>query len=537
MDPDHSQIQERAYELWQQRGCPEGSSEQDWLQAESEFRNRRTPGVYITEFSALPPSVVGVQTAVPVFIGYTQKAVVEGKAVAFEPLPLSSLAEFEQYFGTAPDSLYDLDATATPTPTPGLPRFLLYRSIQLFYANGGADCYVVSTGGYTAPVSLEPLLQGLDAAADQVGPTLLVVPDGVLLPSAGDFGKLNQASLAQCERLEDRVAILDVYGADSATLATLDSCIARFREFIVARQPSYGMAYFPFLDTTVVSPSDIDYTNFNPAQPAQAILTPPVATQLQYFLTLYNRQQYPDSDPRQEEVQGYIAQIDQTAPHGSPGVVALNNTLAGALPAYAELLATIARLEGVLPPSGAMAGIYTVSDAEQGVWNAPANLSVACAISPTLSLNDSQQGDLTVPLDGKAINVIRNLVGRGPVVWGSRTLDGNSLDWRYIQVRRTIVYVEQSIKNALNQFVFAANDAQTWTAVVSMISGFLQGLWARGGLMGDKASDAYTVNCGVPQTMTAEDIFNGYMIVSVTLQLVHPAEYIELTFKQTMQGS
>jgi phage tail sheath protein FI len=161
---------------------------------------------------------------------------------------------------------------------------------------------------------------------------------------------------------------------------------------------------------------------------------------------------------------------------------------------------------------------------------------VASVISCTVSLTDKQQGPLNVPLNGKSIDGIRDFVGRGPVVWGARTLDGNSADWRYIQIRRTIVYIEQSIKQALNPFVFAANDAQTWTVVTAMISNFLTGLWSQGALLGDKASDAFTVNCGLGSTMTAQDILNGYMIVGVTLQMVHPGEFIELTFQQKMQG-
>jgi phage tail sheath protein FI len=103
-------------------------------------------------------------------------------------------------------------------------------------------------------------------------------------------------------------------------------------------------------------------------------------------------------------------------------------------------------------------------------------------------------------------------------------------------VRRTLIYIEQSIKNALNPFVFAANDSITWVAVVSMVSNFLQGLWQQGGLMGATASEAYTVKCGLGSTMTAQDILDGYMIVQVTLQMIRPAEFIELTFKQQMQA-
>ena len=88
-------------------------------------------------------------------------------------------------------------------------------------------------------------------------------------------------------------------------------------------------------------------------------------------------------------------------------------------------------------------------------------------------------------------------------MWGARTLDGNSNDFRYIQVRRTLIYIEQSVKLALDQFVFAANDGNTWVTVKSMISNFLQGLWSQGGLMGATASEAYSVEVGLGSTRRA----------------------------------
>ena len=109
-------------------------------------------------------------------------------------------------------------------------------------------------------------------------------------------------------------------------------------------------------------------------------------------------------------------------------------------------------------------------------------------------------------------------------------------DYRLIQIRRTIVYIEQSIKNALNQFVFAPNNRQTRTTVTSTVSGVLHGVWSQGGLMGATASEAFTVQCGLGSTMTGQDVLDGYMIVQVTLQMIRPAEFIELTFKQTMEG-
>jgi phage tail sheath protein FI len=153
-------------------------------------------------------------------------------------------------------------------------------------------------------------------------------------------------------------------------------------------------------------------------------------------------------------------------------------------------------------------------------------------VSPTVRLTDAQQGDLNVPLDGKAINVIRSFPGRGAVVWGARTLDGNSGDWRYIPVRRTAIYVEQSIGAALRGFVFAPNDAQTWTAATAMVENFLYGMWKEGGLLGSTPKDAFAVRCGLGSTMTAQDVVEGNLIVHVLLAMTRPAEFVQLVFRQ-----
>ena len=97
-------------------------------------------------------------------------------------------------------------------------------------------------------------------------------------------------------------------------------------------------------------------------------------------------------------------------------------------------------------------------------------------------------------------------------------------------------FEQNTIKAALDRFVFAANDGNTWVSVTSMVSGFLQGLWSQGGLMGATAQEAFSVECGLGSTMTGQDVLEGYMIVQVTLQMIRPAEFIELTFKQKMEG-
>jgi phage tail sheath protein FI len=142
-----------------------------------------------------------------------------------------------------------------------------------------------------------------------------------------------------------------------------------------------------------------------------------------------------------------------------------------------------------------------------------------------------------MPLNGKAINAIRSFIGEGVIVWGARTLDGNSQDWRYINVRRTLIMLEQSVKAAAKAYVFEPNDAGTWTTVKSMIENFLYQQWKSGALVGTKPTDAYSVHVGLGDTMTGDDILNGIMRITVLVAVSRPAEFIEITFQQQMQKS
>lgn len=526
---------------------------------------RRAPGLYVTELDSFPTSVVGVPTAVPAFIGYTKKATVDGKPVLNRSQRIASLAEYTEVFGTGCLPEYDIvqvtdaaEITADKydfrvldsetdtelyyelTPV-SRSRFHLYDSLKLFYDNGGGECFVVSVGTYRdadgqrVPVQADELQKGLDAIAEQQGATLLVVPDAVLLPPDDDskpfvssgFRQIVDSMLEQCEELGDRVAILDVYGTEHVTQSNLEDVIGQFREAVGGRTEtlSYGMAYFPFLDTSVVTRDEIAF---------DAIADGSLAT-LRKVLTCQNLDLYSGDAEKLKAIQ---AEIDAIAP-GLPSerVTRLDQDLSAALPVLGDIEKAIVHDLARLPPSGAMAGVYTYVDQNRGVWNGPANLSLASVSEPTFRIDSHTQQDLNVPVGGKAINALRELTGRGTIVLGARTLDGNSNDYRYIQVRRTLIYIEQSIKQALDPFVFAANDGKTWVTVVSMISVFLQDLWSKGGLMGATASEAYSVECGLGSTMTAQDILDGYMVVQVTLQMIRPAEFIELTFRQKMEGA
>lgn len=215
----------------------------------------------------------------------------------------------------------------------------------------------------------------------------------------------------------------------------------------------------------------------------------------------------------------------------------LHSILAQNWSVYKNILATVKNRLNLLPPSAAMAGIYTMIDNSRGVWKAPANVSINNVVKPSCNITQDDQEDLNVPLSGKAVNAIRFFTGEGIKIWGARTMDGNSLDWRYINVRRTMIFLEESIKNAARAYVFEPNVAGTWINMKGMIENFLRGIWKRGGLAGATPEDAFSVHVGLGDTMTPDDILEGILRITVLIAISHPAEFIEITFQQQMQKS
>ncbi len=222
---------------------------------------------------------------------------------------------------------------------------------------------------------------------------------------------------------------------------------------------------------------------------------------------------------------------------GSPDPSVINNALSIAIPEYKLVIENILKKKNLLPPAAAMAGIYTLVDSQRGVWKAPANVSVSSVVSPEVLIDYAQQEDLNAPLQGKAICAIRPFIGLGTMVWGARTLDANSLDWRYMNVRRTMIMLEQSIKFAAKAYVFEPNVKNTWVSIESMIENFLTNLWKLGALAGAAPTDAFSVTVGLGATMTANDILEGRMNIDVRVAISHPAEFIVITFQQQQQKS
>ncbi|WP_378176282.1 phage tail sheath family protein [Aquimarina sp. SS2-1] len=203
---------------------------------------------------------------------------------------------------------------------------------------------------------------------------------------------------------------------------------------------------------------------------------------------------------------------------------------------YNRILTAIGNLPMELPPSSAIAGVYARVDSDRGVWKAPANVSLNYVIKPTVKVTNVQQDGLNVDtVAGKSINAIRTFTGKGTLVWGARTLAGNDKEWRYVPVRRFFNMAEESIKKATEQFVFEPNDMNTWVRVKAMINNFLTLQWRAGALAGPTPDKAFYVNVGLGETMTANDILDGNMIIEIGMAVVRPAEFIILKFSHKMQ--
>lgn len=204
-------------------------------------------------------------------------------------------------------------------------------------------------------------------------------------------------------------------------------------------------------------------------------------------------------------------------------------------PLFSTLVDQIRTLMRTVPSSGAVAGIYAAIDRTRGVWKAPANVSLNGVIGPAVKITNRGQEDLNVTTTGKSINAIRAFAGKGTLIWGARTLAGNDNEWRYVSVRRFFNMVEESVKKASEPFVFEPNNANTWVKISGMIQNFLTVQWRQGALAGAKTEDAFFVKVGLGQTMTAQDILEGRLIVEIGMAVVRPAEFIILRFMHKMQ--
>lgn len=592
----------------------------------------RMPGVYTQEVATLPAAVGVIPSAVPVFIGYTEKAEKKGENLTLKPTRVKSMKEYQNWFGGPALAAIQVEVDDSST-NPLRPEVRVVKPVPLdhkmyyemlfYYTNGGGPCYIMSVGNYLDELSDKALTDAIGPLKKVKEITILVFPDGTSLPEAKYVNVIN-AAFIHCEKMKNRVTIIDLNDDNDEDLSAIESNFQTLLSNDIDFK-KYGMAYYPYLDTV-----------FSYAYDRSEKVISKITTDATFDASLTkfgtdvktSRKTYDDAFAAGQTLQAEQTFTNllksglkswQSAQPGAPSIEDLNKKLVSlatdfekdiparlkalivdpkatdpfkamddALAAIATAITTadtatataltafkkaqtdaVAGLKGKvnfdyselgpdileqvnnllygkikdaisnfpvkLPPCGAIAGIYVRVDATQGVWKAPANVSVLGAIKPTIDIDDDLHANLNAPSNGKAINVIRTYPGRGVLVYGGRTLAGNDLEWRYVNVRRTFCFIEDSVALAMQDFVFEPNNQQTWVRVKSMINNFLNRLWKAGGLYGSTPDDAYQVLLDIPTTMSVEEMLSGIMRIFIKVAVARPAEFIVLQYEHKFE--
>ena len=193
---------------------------------------------------------------------------------------------------------------------------------------------------------------------------------------------------------------------------------------------------------------------------------------------------------------------------------------------WIEIKDPITNVDKLVPPTGHVAGCYARNDGETGIHGSPANMVVRGALDLQHNITKGEQD----VLNPKGVNCIRSFQGRGIRIWGARTTSSDP-EWKYINVRRLFLFIEQSIDEGTQWAVFEPNDRDTWARIRQSVSNFLETTWRDGALMGTSPDEAFFVNCG-EETMTQDDIDNGRLICEIGVAPVKPAEFVIFRIQQ-----
>lgn len=451
-------------------------------------------------------------SAIPAFLGYTRFTSLNDEDLVHRPIRISSLIEYEAIFGARVesftvgiDTVNNTDVVVRYPQQPDTP-YRLYYALQLYFANGGGPCYIVSLGAddCTHLPWLEDFKQGLAAVANEQEPTLLTFPDAELLNCAG-FYEVYQAALAQCYTLGNRFTLCDVYhghqdynSADGPDV--MNDGVVGFRARIGNAFLSHGAAFYPHVETSLTPSYDEESVAITGTLGSR-----PVAPGMVL-------RKFTATDARTQANSLY---------HVAPEL-------------YQQIKNAIMTMPVVLPPSSAVAGVYASIDASRSARKAPGNVSLRMVRRPLVTLDNAAQTQLNIDTAGKSVNVLRAFTSKGVRIWGDRTLDGHSPEWRHITVRRFFNMVTTTAQKATQQFAAFPNDASTWGVVRTMLEDFLSQQWRAGALVGARPEQAFFVKVGLHETMSLQDVYDGTMIIEMGIAMTHPGEFMIIRYEHEM---
>ncbi|MBS9423166.1 phage tail sheath family protein [Photorhabdus caribbeanensis] len=451
------------------------------------------PGVYIEEDASLSLSISHGNTAIPVFIGRFQP---KKTSATLKMIHVSSWLDFTNLFNVGCITSIAITSTKPTPPTPpsgkvaGDTAVAATTDIALDAGNTGSGyTYAVTVGTYTTS------------------------SDAVKLYFQNGGGPCYILPIVNPQ--------------DAATSALIPELIEQALEITLIVCPEQDSAYQSAIYNSL-TPTLLNAGYFLIADSQTKTSVPGVNVQSQtatYYPAVKVSQLIPVEDSL-IAVSGY--EDAETKPDAIKNLAQLKQKNLTVYQQAAQAIQNkIAANGNTIPASAVMAGIYCATDANRGVWKAPANVVLSGISDVAARLTEDEQS----AMNQKGINAIRYFTNKGFVVWGARTLQDDD-NWRYIPVRRLFNSAERDIKQAMRIAVFEPNSQPTWERVKAAIDNYLYSLWQQGALAGNKPQEAYFVQIGKGITMSDDDIKQGKMIVKVGMAAVRPAEFIILQFSQ-----
>ena len=519
------------------------------------------PGIYIQELPSSSHAIVPAPTSIAAFIGYSHPY----KTQAFgQAIQLFSFSDYEAYFGGLFSS--------------GLIDASLPRAVYQFFLNGGSNAYVVGLQPGVFGDSSQPTVRFGTGSGE-----MAFVVD-INSTDSTPVALLQATAMHPTDVVPMAVQITNVKAATSTTAAAFDLIVTHgtqvetFRGGALSdawistvnaasalvqlaplneaswsgKTPAGGTTKFTATPTNLPSGFDAVFSadDFTAVFQANAsldnveifnlLLIPGIADNSVVSAALAfaeHKKAFAILDPPPQAPAsgtGSPAPI-QNWMTGLSGGYVLPMSQNGAL--YFPYLMSNDPVTGnniPMAPSGFVAGQYAQTDANRGVWKAPAGLStvVLNTVGPVPSgvMNDPQQGVLNLD----SINCLRSFSGIGTVLWGARTLVAANPAYQqsvYVPVRRMTLFIEQTLLANLRWVVFEPNDQPLWTAIKSSIDGFLLSLFRQGALQGATPSDAFQVKCD-STTTTADDQATGRVNIVVAFAPLKPAEFVIIKIAQ-----
>lgn len=504
------------------------------------------PGVYIEELPSGSRPIEGVGTSTACFIGYVERGPVA------EPVLINSFDDYQRIFGGLRENTSSNRGDE------------MGHAVSAFFLNGGTTAYLVravaagstdtSTGAVRDTADTSDLLT-IDAANPGTWAAGLVVrftprTIGSTTTFTVAVGTLDGTEFVPQERFADLVPEPD-------TPTNMVSVINASSTLIRLTLPSGGAAALrtrleadPLVSATLGGGDNGDRPELDDYN---AILTPLLKVRdisilllpgiywgdstneailsaaIAHCETIRNRMLIVDPQPGDEftsesDVNGLDLPTSTYTVMYYPWVRIAN-------PFYNPDSNPAAARTLLVSPAAMVAGLWAKTDSRRGVWKAPAGIEFPLlgAASLEFVVEDPEQDFL----NPAGVNAIRRLPGFGPVVWGTRTRSTRANpEWRYVPVRRTAIFIEESIYNGIQWAVFEPNDHRLWSSLRANIESFMNGLFRVGAFQGEKATDAYFVRCGLGQTMTQDDIDRGQVIVLVGFAPLKPAEFVIVRIQQ-----